>query len=214
VFRGCGLSVDFPFPLEVRHYPHRKPVCRPLCLAPSLRISRTGRSCLLPVQRYETYRAGAFRASRRSSDLVVRQQPQWIVQPFSTPPLPAEPGSSPGPHPMSPDLLFYPVSDPSEAATRIADLKVVHRRTRDFQRCVIKTWAQPADASALDAGCDIGRLFGARVAAPVVADAQSSPYIIALKSCAKVPRVDREQCLWTACCHGLTNRRFVISARS
>ena len=59
VLRRFRLSVDFPFPLEVPHEPNREPVSSPRHLAPSVRISRARRSCLLLVKLYETYPAGA-----------------------------------------------------------------------------------------------------------------------------------------------------------
>src|ERR1019366_8627531 len=47
------------FPLGVPQYPNREPVSNPRLVTRSMRISRTTRSCLLRVEGYVTYRAGA-----------------------------------------------------------------------------------------------------------------------------------------------------------
>ena len=45
-------SLFLPFPYGVPQYPNRKPDSSPRHIAPSVRISRTGRTCLLPVKSY------------------------------------------------------------------------------------------------------------------------------------------------------------------
>src|SRR6516225_2744051 len=54
---GPAYPFSSPFPLRVPHYPGREPVSSPRHVKPSVRISRTGLSCLLPVKGYGTYRA-------------------------------------------------------------------------------------------------------------------------------------------------------------
>src|ERR1035438_8014978 len=57
-----------PFPLGVPQYPNRDPVSSPRHIAPSVRISRTGRTCLLSAKSYVAYRAGAtFAPDHRTS---------------------------------------------------------------------------------------------------------------------------------------------------
>ena len=58
VFRRSSLACYSPFPLGVPQYPDRKSVSSPRRIAPSVQISRTGRSCLLSVKGYVTYLAG------------------------------------------------------------------------------------------------------------------------------------------------------------
>jgi type I restriction enzyme M protein len=48
-----------PFPLGVPQYPNRESVSSPRHIAPSVRISRTRRTCLLRAKSYVAYRAGA-----------------------------------------------------------------------------------------------------------------------------------------------------------
>ena len=48
-----------PFPLGVPHYLDREPVSSPRHIAPSVQISRTGRTCLLRTKGYGAYCAGA-----------------------------------------------------------------------------------------------------------------------------------------------------------
>ena len=52
LLRRSGLSVCSPFPLGVPHEPNRKPVSSPRRVAPSVRISRTRRTCLLRAKSY------------------------------------------------------------------------------------------------------------------------------------------------------------------
>ena len=67
MLRRSGLSVSSPFPLRVPHYPDREPVSSPRLVKPSVRISRTGLSCLLHVKVYGTYRASwTFGSGRRT----------------------------------------------------------------------------------------------------------------------------------------------------
>jgi len=59
VFRRSGLACCSPFPLGVPQYPNRESVSSPRHIAPSVQISRTGRTCWLRAKSYEAYRAGA-----------------------------------------------------------------------------------------------------------------------------------------------------------
>jgi hypothetical protein len=60
------------------------------------------------------------------TNAILVKQPQFIVKPAPTPPLPAEAPSFPGPHEMSPHLLLHPVFDKVEASTGVTNGKVVH----------------------------------------------------------------------------------------
>jgi len=72
VLRRFSLAVFSPFPLGVPHYPNRKPVSSPRLIKPSVRISRTGLSCLLLVkimrlpQLGKAFAGGAPRLTRYS----------------------------------------------------------------------------------------------------------------------------------------------------
>ena len=57
---------------------------------------------------------------------VAVEQPQSVVQPRPTPPLPAEALSFPGVHQVAPDLLLYPIFDVAEALTGVPNREVVH----------------------------------------------------------------------------------------
>jgi hypothetical protein len=68
VFRRSGLACCSPFPLGVPQYPNRESVSSPRHIAPSVRISRTRRTCLLCAKSYVAYRAGAaFTTDHRRS---------------------------------------------------------------------------------------------------------------------------------------------------
>ena len=58
-------------------------------------------------------------------DAVPRKQAQRVVQPCPAPPLPAEASTLARSGQMSPDLLFYPVSDVGETPARVADGEVL-----------------------------------------------------------------------------------------
>ena len=47
MFRRSGLACYSPFPLGVPEWPYRESVSSPRHIAPSVQISRTGRTCLL-----------------------------------------------------------------------------------------------------------------------------------------------------------------------
>src|SRR5260370_34664846 len=66
-----------------------------------------------------------------STQLVFVKQTQPVVQPFATPPLPAEAFASPGTHQVLPDLLLYPAFDHVKTRTRMSDPKVVHPATQN-----------------------------------------------------------------------------------
>jgi hypothetical protein len=57
-------------------------------------------------------------------DPVVVEQPEPLVQPLPTPPLPTKAPEFPGTHQVPPHLLFHPVFNKAETATRIANGKV------------------------------------------------------------------------------------------
>jgi hypothetical protein len=68
---------------------------------------------------------GALSASR-SANPVIPEEPEFIVEPTPTPPLPAETLPVSGPHEMPPHLLLHPVFDKAKASTGVADGKIVH----------------------------------------------------------------------------------------
>ena len=63
---------------------------------------------------------------RWSYNPVALEQAQGFVQPFPTPPRPAEALSVPSAQHMAPDLLFHPVFHEAEALAGMSDRKVVH----------------------------------------------------------------------------------------
>ena len=62
---------------------------------------------------------------------VPRKESQRIVQPFPAPSLPAESLTLARPSQMTPDLLFYPVSDVGETPARVANREVLHPATQN-----------------------------------------------------------------------------------
>src|SRR6202521_2165689 len=56
----------------------------------------------------------------RATNPVCLKQSQFAIQPWPTPPLPAEAFPLPRPHQMPPDLLFYPVFDKRKAPARMS----------------------------------------------------------------------------------------------
>ena len=71
------------------------------------------------------------RGRRMIRHAVPRKESQRIVQPFPAPPLPAETSTLARPSQMSPNLLFYPVSDVGETPARVADREVLHPTAQD-----------------------------------------------------------------------------------
>src|SRR5262249_47603246 len=67
----------------------------------------------------------------RSLHPVAAEQPQVVVQPPPTPPVPTEAPKPPGAHQVPPHLLLHPVLDVAEAPTRVAHGKVVHPAAGD-----------------------------------------------------------------------------------
>src|SRR5215211_3895420 len=67
---------------------------------------------------------GDFRP--RPPDPIAVEQLQGFVQPWPTPPRPAEALAFPSPQDVAPDLLFHPVFDEAEARAGVPDRKVVH----------------------------------------------------------------------------------------
>ena len=67
---------------------------------------------------------GDFRL--RPLNLVAVEQLQGCVQPWPTPPRPAEAIAFPGSQHVAPNLLFHPVFDEAEACAGMADRKVIH----------------------------------------------------------------------------------------
>jgi len=69
-----------------------------------------------------------YTTHRRVSYLspVVVKQPEFVIEPTPTPPLPAETLPVTGPHQMPPYLLLHPVFDKTKASTGVANGKVIH----------------------------------------------------------------------------------------
>ena len=65
------------------------------------------------------------------TDSVPRKKSKRAVQPLPAPPLPAEAPMLARPGQMTPNLLFYPVSDIGETPARMPDGKVFHPTTQD-----------------------------------------------------------------------------------
>src|ERR1019366_3921046 len=59
------------------------------------------------------------------------EEPECRVEPFATPPLPAESFALPGTHQVSPNLLLHPVFDHRKAPARVSHGKVVHPASQD-----------------------------------------------------------------------------------
>src|SRR5438309_6421227 len=54
-----------------------------------------------------------------------------LVEPFATPPFPAEAFAVPGTHQVSPNLLLHPIFDHRKAPARVSHGKVVHPSSQD-----------------------------------------------------------------------------------
>ena len=67
----------------------------------------------------------------RPTNPVCVKQPEFAIQPWPTPPLPAEAFPLPRPHQMPPNLLFYPVFDKRKAPARMSHRKIVHPSPQD-----------------------------------------------------------------------------------
>src|SRR5262245_10018190 len=63
--------------------------------------------------------------------VVLGEQSQRAVQPLPPPPLPPETVALACSSQVVPNLLLYPVADEGEAATRMADRKVLHPAAQD-----------------------------------------------------------------------------------
>ena len=101
-----------------------------------MRISRTTRSCTLHGKGLDLSCWSRFRQWLVASDSVIIEQSESLVQPWSTPPLPAEALALTGLGQMSTDLRLDPVSDECEAATRVTAGKVGDPAAQDrIDRC-------------------------------------------------------------------------------
>src|SRR5437588_6131285 len=69
----------------------------------------------------------SYRGNFRSvvSHSIAVEQPESVIQPRPTPPLPAEALSFPSMRQLAPDLLLYPISDVGEALARVPHREVV-----------------------------------------------------------------------------------------
>src|SRR5437899_10262670 len=74
-----------------------RPVSSPRRFKPGGPISGTGLSWSLRVMGYETYRLGALSGPRQVPDAIIREQPERVIEPRRTPPLPAEAPTIPRP---------------------------------------------------------------------------------------------------------------------
>src|SRR5262249_44770662 len=68
---------------------------------------------------------------RSVRNVVLVEQSQRAVQPLPTPPLPPETMALARSSQVVPNLLFHPVADEGEAATRMTDRKVLHPAAQD-----------------------------------------------------------------------------------
>jgi len=71
-------------------------------------------------------RSGWLSAKGSACHPVVVEQPERVIEPLLTPPLPAESWTLPGSHQMSPKLLLHPELDIGKAPARVSYGKVVH----------------------------------------------------------------------------------------
>src|SRR5712691_9684574 len=74
---------------------------------------------------YATYRLGALSGPAQVSHSVICKQPERVIEPRRTPPLPAEAPTIPRPHQVAPDLPLDPPPHRSEAPARVPDPEVV-----------------------------------------------------------------------------------------
>src|SRR5713101_9442940 len=74
---------------------------------------------------YETYRLGALSGSAQVPHSVIGKQPERVIEPRRTPPLPAEAPTIPRPHQMAPHLLLDPLPHKGKASARVPDPEVV-----------------------------------------------------------------------------------------
>ena len=119
----CSLLTR-PFVCEC-HSISTMPRFQPRLVECSMRISRTALSCLLRAQGlWDLSCRGDFRPW--SANPIAVEQLQGVVQPWPTPPRPAEALAFPGSQHVAPDLLFHPVFDEAEALAGMPDREVVH----------------------------------------------------------------------------------------
>src|SRR5712692_1148059 len=101
-----------------------RPVSSPRHLKPGVPISGTGLSWALRVMGYETYRLGALSGSAQVPHSVIGKQPERVIEPRRTPPLPAEAPTIPRPHQTAPHLLLDPLPHKGQAPARVPDPEV------------------------------------------------------------------------------------------
>src|SRR5262249_52357817 len=96
-----------------------------------MRICRTTRSCTASRQGLWGLADGRGGQGRLVGNAVLVKQSQRAVQPLPIPPLPPETVTLARPSQMVPNLLFHPVADIREAATRVTKRKVLHPAPQD-----------------------------------------------------------------------------------
>src|SRR5712691_10669614 len=74
---------------------------------------------------YGTYRLGALSGPAQVPHSVLGKQPERVIEPRRTPPLPAEAPTIPRPHQMAPDLPLDPPPHDGQAPARVPDPEVV-----------------------------------------------------------------------------------------
>src|SRR5712691_966112 len=74
---------------------------------------------------YATYRLGALSGPAQVPHSVVCKQPERVIEPRRTPPLPAEAPPIPRPHQMAPDLPLDPPPHNGKAPARVPNPEVV-----------------------------------------------------------------------------------------
>src|SRR6266446_6202312 len=73
---------------------------------------------------YVTYRLGALSGTAQVPHSVICKQPERVVEPGRTPPLPAEAPTIPRPHQMAPHPLLDPLPHKGKASARVPDPEV------------------------------------------------------------------------------------------
>ena len=71
-------------------------------------------------------RAAGWFSAEGSNNSVLLEQPECVIEPLRTPPLPAESLAPSGAHQMPPSLLFQPDLNVGRAPARVPYCKVVH----------------------------------------------------------------------------------------
>ena len=102
-----------------------------------------------------------------------------LVEPFATPPFPAEAFAVPGTHQVSPNLLLHPIFDHRKAPARVSHGKVVHPSSQDridqFDHPAYRLAGKPSED--LPERCQQRRPFlelGRKMRSPLLVTAQDA----------------------------------------